>query len=183
MRDLEDSARPVLTSLMLSQSALLTPLDQAKVATWAVLKTIVIVSLNEPRRQAIGSEERALFMGARLPQPGWGVWLGHYAGGLYSPMRYRTIAVSQALPSVKEAPPVANTQATTIVIGSLYLHVFSSAWIGSEVPYEEALMRAQIPVLRLWPPVNRDIASPPVIPVSDFQADVAHYLLGANARP
>jgi hypothetical protein len=70
MRGIENAANPIMTPLIRGDAALLSPADQTTIATWAVLKAMVVHHEFIPRKM------RKKFATTRHPSPEWSVWIG-----------------------------------------------------------------------------------------------------------
>jgi hypothetical protein len=95
---------------------------------------------------APGHERDWLRMHLHPPWHGWQIWAGRYLGSktqhwaAHLPMHVDSSITSET------GPDKVNTQTTTLVIGQMYAHLFSSTVIGEEFGYRG------IHLTRFWPP-------------------------------
>jgi hypothetical protein len=127
-----------------------------------------------PNRNAIPQAHRDHLRATwEAPPDTWKIWIGNYK-------RDRWVAhwarQSMAISSEKHVPeittegfPRPNTQATTIVFGQLYVHVFSSLF-PEMVSRTWTAGKSLEKVAQLWP-VREDFVAWPTNPMSDKDAD------------
>jgi hypothetical protein len=148
MSRIEDVAKPVLLSLMQGEPVLLGTLDQMLVASLLCLITM----RNEFSRLsaiAVPPEDRDwIRLNLIPPWYNWRIWITRYRGAranehwaFHYPMHI------DSSPMAETGPDKCNTQTTTLVIGQLCAHVFSSTIIGEELPGYEGIQLCCI-----WPP-------------------------------
>jgi hypothetical protein len=111
---------------------------------------------------AIAPHDRDYLRRYRAPPGDWQIWLGYYIGSekslWYEQFRF-TLSLKGSSPvSLKKVP---NTQVTTIIVGALYLYVFTSFLdgIGS--------LRLSERLRPIWPLSGADITWPLSVGLSD----------------
>jgi hypothetical protein len=121
MGDIEQSAKPVMSPLILGQSTSIDVISQLTIATWAMLKIFVVEQANPD--EAIASQEvRWEFMTSRALPQGLRLWIARCGFGGWESTFYRhSLCLSKA--PVKMVPPYRhNTQSVTFGIGALVIH-------------------------------------------------------------
>ncbi len=78
MKKIEDQARPIMIPLIVGHESRIYPADQAIIATWAVLKSMVSDFDREAHVTVHHTQRRRMKTRHLPPQRGWGVWIGHY---------------------------------------------------------------------------------------------------------
>lgn len=148
MSRIEGAAKPVALSLMQGRPILLGIAEQMLLASLLCLIT-VRNEFSALAAIAVPAEERA-WLRTQLTPPwkNWKIWIARYVGArlnehwvLHYPMHI------DSEPGAETGPHKTNTQTTTLVIGQLCAHVFSSTIIGEDFPGYEGINLCQI-----WPP-------------------------------
>jgi hypothetical protein len=131
MSKLEERVKPVVVPLLTGSHTILTADHQALLATWATMH-IMVAEHYAPEKLAISDEEKHLFNLVRQPLPNWRIWIGNYIRGKWVGQWVQlALAIGEKHVSYFPNGDVAraNTQATTFVVGQLYIHAFSCASI------------------------------------------------------
>jgi hypothetical protein len=152
MRDLEVSAAPIMTPLILEQRTTLSESDQKIIATWAILKVMVA------HHKIVHHMRRKQMRAVPAPTNGWSVWIGNYKRDALKlewwsrpfPVLPDTVYTKRLS---KQAAP--NCIATTQIIKNLFIHVvycpmedFGTRWRFA-TPQGGPLSGN---LLRIWPP-------------------------------
>ena len=129
MSVLENQAKPVLTPLILGQTSSIFPDAQKRIRQWAILKTI-IGEQDHPQSAVIATESIDHFYRTHELPPNHSVWIGHYKGDVWRGTHYYHRAVLVTPFDMPKdgviGPNRPNSQTTTLVIGELYIHIFSA---------------------------------------------------------
>jgi hypothetical protein len=126
MSEIEAAAKPVLAPLILNQRIEMGPSEIQKLASWITLKTMISEYADSYGR-AIPQEERTFFWKHKLAMSNWKIWIGTYH--LPNGRLRRRIATYLFVDDPRQPRPTAtepNAQFTTLNIGHLLIHAFSS---------------------------------------------------------
>lgn len=166
MSVLQSQAKPILIPLLKGARHSLRKREQAMLATWITMFTMVAeYRLRPGELAAISADERRQFMETRRPLPNWKIWIG-----TINDDSWRGRYVHTTLPVYESADPgkrsaagvlIPNTQTTTFVVDRLYVHVLSS----SVVKVEKQKISSRL-VERIWPLITKTIKWPlqPLVP-------------------
>ena len=137
MSDLQDLAKPIITPLILGERTTLEPQQVEILATWATM-TAMVWEFSQPKLigAAVPQEERTRFKAQPAPLPNWKFWIGRYFTDKTMDGRHKTAR------HPSEITNKCDTQLTTIWIGHLFLHIFSSSWWCDYEPACPHLLRA-----------------------------------------
>jgi hypothetical protein len=130
LSQVEEHAKPVILALMRGESVTLDGPAQARLAAWLALVTIMI-EFTHPPTVAIPAEDRDRLMRDRKPGSKWRIWIARYGGTNWHDHACRHMGMRLATsPDQAVYSRQCNTQTTTLVIGQLCAHIYSSsAWI------------------------------------------------------
>jgi hypothetical protein len=177
MSRVEESAKGPAIPLILDQPFGLTLDYQTQLARWFALMTAMI-EFSDPATATLTREDR-LFLKDRLdPPPIFKMWIGRYVGMHTEQHWCRHTGMNMSLtPDVSGDPYKCNTQTTTIVLGALCIHTYSSA-IDPDFPgYVGA------PIEQVWPVEKQAISWPLSIGMSDSKVIALSESLAAQTRP
>jgi len=175
MRKLDDTAAPLLTSLITGKAARLTPGHQLIIATWAVMKAIVAEYEDPHETTTHHMQRKSLFRNKRPPE-GWAVWLGYFPRKRWTPT-YALHPFQYVRPDIlaKRNNPRAtyyNASITTRVLGELFIQVVHA-------PIKFRIRDWRFPLLpnggeprRIWPPTTFSLKWPPP-PMSPHDEEIA----------
>lgn len=161
MSDLENESKPFIYPMLHGSGITLSPAAQKLLTRWAVLKTMVIDSINRKRTPFYTSEERTGFKPplAFLPV-GTSVWLarfsrmGFHAGG------------TDIWRRVDEVPKAIHACVTTIAVGHLAIQVVTRhtlpRFASRQISIEDNPWTWDISLSQIWP-VFGDTRWPPRI--------------------
>lgn len=160
MRDIEDLARPIMGRMLRGERVRLSEADQKIVATWAILKVMIV------HHRFVHHMQRKQMKAKPGPPRRWSVWIATYGGktedghwlvrplGLDPPGSRKRRNRTGAVP---------NSHATTQIIKNLLIHVvklpmddFGISWKWRD--HAGAPLRGT--VLRIWPPAGQSIIWP-----------------------
>jgi hypothetical protein len=111
---------------MLNQKFNLTSYQQRELARWFTLMTMM-VEFTDPLTATLTREDRRFLTDHRDPPPIFKMWIGRYSGTQSEQHWCRHVGPSMSLtPGEGRDPYKCNTQTTTIVIGALCIHTYSS---------------------------------------------------------
>lgn len=166
MSRLQAQTKPILIRLLSGERYSLRKREQAMLATWITMFTMVAeYRLRPGELAAVTTEERKLFMETKRPLSNWKIWIGTIDDD-----SWRGRYVHTTLPVYESTDPekrsaagvlIPNTQTTTFVVGKLYVHVISS----SVIEVEKQKISARL-VERIWPLITKTIKWPlrPLVP-------------------
>ena len=127
MSSIEEMTRPVLEPLIRGQSSFLDQKAQKTLATWSAMKTM-IAEYHDPGRVAgrlrisVGAQEFALILGQN-----WRIWIGNYERRQWNAhLAHATAGIASVTSLPRIDPTTPNTQTTTVTVGKLFAHAFSS---------------------------------------------------------
>jgi hypothetical protein len=78
MRKLEERLDPLLADLFAGRARRIAPGELIDLATWAVMKAIVIDHIDPEDATTHHMQRYAVYANQQPPKSGWAVWLGHY---------------------------------------------------------------------------------------------------------
>ena len=173
MSKLQEQAKSILLPLILGQPAVLNQNAQECLAAWIAM-TVVTAEFFYPSTTAISSDQRySLYHHQRPPTDGWKIWIGRYQRGKWQGYwaKNSQIIISEedtSPPSDIEVPPP-NTQTTTLVVGELYIHVFScpSVWVVDRIGLTS---KGAEKIAQIWP-IQESMIAWPISLMSDLDAD------------
>ena len=175
----EDAVKPILIPLITGAEFRIFPADQAKIAAWAVMKAMV-AEWTVRRHATTNHMQRKYLMQHQLPpKNGWGVWIGHFVGDESKPEFERYHPLLEAHPFLLMPDNLAarrpnkiatyyNSQASTQVIGQLFIHVFRSP-MPNLITRWKFTLPDRGSLFRIWPPTQTSIVWPGKM-LSDFDA-------------
>jgi hypothetical protein len=150
MSRLENAAMPIAGPLFQNRTSVIQTFDQRMLAAFLCLINMRVEFTNIAT-QAASAEDRQWLMKTFEPRNNWKIWIAHYAGKNPETDWCRHYGLDLVDSPINDGqPPKCNTQVTTIVIGHLCAHLFSSDFLPLEEYEQPALAR-------IWPPTNFDI--------------------------
>jgi len=168
----------------------LAPSDLSEIATWAVMKAIVIDHIDPEDATTHHMQRYAVFKNQRPPQNGWAVWLGHHPREDWVPLiRSAPFLGLSKSALAKRKTRIAthyNSSIISYVVGELFVQVLHA-------PKPFRVDKWSFPILpdggslrRIWPPSYFDIMWPPQ-PMSDRDVEIAFNLfrnqIASQMRP
>ena len=177
-KDVEQPAIRVMAPLLEGQAVRLWPSDQAKIAAWAVMKYMVADAQDGGRNVTTHHTQRKRMWHRQLPPArGWGVWIGLWdrsdpkAALSWASTPFLALSVKRAGKRAGMRATFYNSDASTQVIGKLFIHV-----VHSPVPNLARKFSFNLPsggtLYRIWPTTNTSVIWPPK-GMSDWDAHVA----------
>lgn len=170
MSGLQTKAKPILIPLLGGEHIPLRKPEQSVLAAWITMFTMVAeFKLRPSDLVAIPGSERKQFKGTQRALKNWKIWIGLIENkawmGKYD---HATFCVSSEdnVMKTSEGVPIPNTQATTFVVGKLYVHALSSS--SMDLRKQQVSTRL---VQRLWPNSVRLLKWPPRHALSDGEAE------------
>jgi hypothetical protein len=177
MSQIEEAAKEPATPLILDREFCLTAYHQRELARWFALMTMMI-EFTDPLTAALTREDRKFLAGHLDPPPIFKMWIGRYSGGQPDLHWSHHMGMSMSLtPEESGDPYKCNTQTTTIVLGALCIHTYSST-VDPDFPgYVGA------PIKQVWP-VSEEIVDWPLrIGLSNDRVVALAESLAAQTRP
>jgi hypothetical protein len=123
MRHIEEAAIPIMQPLLAGTPCSLDTDYQRILATLLCLVSMRIERASNMK--AIPPEDRNWLMTCSEPPTHWKIWIAQYQGAPIIDERYTAIQIASS-PDVPAGVEHCNTQVTTLVIGQLCAHLFSS---------------------------------------------------------
>jgi hypothetical protein len=163
MRHIEEATMAIMPPLLLGRRLLLTLFEQRALAASMCLVSMR-TELSGREMRAIPQTDRDWLMAHSEPPPHWKIWIARYEGAPRMDERYSAMQVASS-PDVVTGVEHCNSQVTTLVIGQLCAHMFSSTVWPDFSGYEGSVLAP------IWPPRH------PYIEVGDLpiitEADVS----------
>jgi hypothetical protein len=168
---IQDKAKPILTPLIINEERILSESDLHIVAQWMVM-TVMTFEFDDRPTVAVPAFQRIqLYRSQSIPE-GWKVWIGRYSGQEWKE-RPRHVAGKMSKDGTATSY---NTQATTIVLGSLILYAFSTTESDDIEPRPDNLPNA-VGLIQIWPPRDEALEWSQVAIINDAQAnEIASWL-------
>ena len=156
MNEIEKLARPIMERMLHGERLRLSETDQKVIATWAILKVMVV------HHRFVHHTQRKEMRDKRVPPTGWNVWIATFDrqrwGGQWLSRPFGLDPPGSPRRSGRRGG-VPNSHATTQIINHLFIHVvklpmddFASRWRWTDpkgAPFTGTL-------LRIWPPRSLD---------------------------
>lgn len=175
MSGIEDDAIPVTTALVNDEPYTLDEESQRHLAAFLSLISMRLEFLG--RMRAIPATDRLYLKANRLPPPSWMIWIAKYAGEKADEHWSRYCGIQVGLtPADKVGPDYCNTQVTTLVLGKLCAHLFSSTELPFE-GYEGARLT------RIWPLTGLSLNTSFLPDISDEAVVSLHEALARESKP
>jgi hypothetical protein len=149
MRRMEEATMSIMPPLLLGHPYLLETFKQRLLASFLCLISMR-VDLSSYKMRAIPSADRGLLIRYFAPPESWKIWIARYDGSLLIDQRYTAMQIASS-PDVPRGVEHCNSQVTTLVIGQLCAHLFSSS-VWPDFPGYRGAELASI-----WPPQPFDI--------------------------
>ena len=157
MSKLEGEVAPILIPMIRDEPITLNAQAKLTLASW-ITKTVMTADTAEPNAMAITQAERTGLMETKRPPNQWQIWLARHSHTDGWETGLEHVAISLQRPPINEKMlQTKNTQATTIGIGKLLIHVTSSTLPGYKIDPPEDVLPS---LTRLWPMPDTDIAWP-----------------------
>lgn len=145
IRQIEESVTPFVLAMMDGNFVTLSRDEQRRLSVWLALVAIMS-EFTDPRTMAIPPEHRHWLKQRIEPAAGWMVWIGRYSGSNWRQHVLRHYGMQlEPSPDENVQAPICDTQTTTLVIGQLCAHIFSSTNFTDFPGYEGQTL---IPI---WP--------------------------------
>jgi hypothetical protein len=177
MSQIEQAAMEAAIPLILAQQYALTAYHQRELARWFALMTMM-AEFMDPLTKALTSEHRKFLKENLDPPPIFKMWIGRYSGTNPDLHWSHHMGMNMSLtPEVSGDPYKCNTQTTTLVIGALCIHTYSST-VDPDFPgYRRA------PIKQVWPVIEERMIWPPMIGLNDDNIIALAEALGAQTKP
>ncbi len=168
MSAVEERAKPTLEALIRGAGAFLNHDSQKTVTTWIAMKAMV-AEFFDPSYAAIPLLERQFLNANRLPPDNWKIWIGNYKRGSWAGQWAHSASGLASPESVaRRKPETPNTQTSTLIVGQLYCHAFSSE-IRSLVDRVQLGETGLAKLPQIWP-VRESFVAWPTGALSDADA-------------
>lgn len=168
----QERAKPLIIPLITGEPTEINHHTQTVLSMWAAM-AIMVGEFREKQHAVIPAGERQCLMNHQKAPPNWRIWIGNYkrdkcqTGWFHNTL---TIQTEKHIPDVtNDGTPRPNTQATTFVVGQLYIHAMSSSvpnlidrfvFTGSGAPK----------LRQIWPIINDKIDWPPALAITNGAA-------------
>ena len=178
MSQVEEAARPYLTTMIGGSAVTLTPAHQRAVATWIALKT-VIGEYSHAQSKAISAADCHWLKHEGEPPARWLIslaccdgtdWRAQYAHeGMTVP------PADGSPPELVDGSPVRNIQSTTIGLGRLIVQASSSATARIRIDSQHDLNWG---LVQIWPPSSADVYWPGAVTLDDSAVNTLALAVG-----
>jgi hypothetical protein len=175
MRRLEESAMLIMPPLLLGEQYLLNVFSQRLLASFLCL-VCMRVELASRDLRAIPASDRNWLMNRFEASPHWKIWIARYEGDPRMDQRHTTMHVASS-PNVPTGIEHCNSQVTTLVIGHLYVHLFSST-VWPDFPGYEG-----VELTSIWPPCQFDIEVSMLPVIAEAEVPWLHETIGRTSPP
>jgi hypothetical protein len=165
---MEESTKPILSSLVQGTAGVLTNTRQRALAAW-IAKTTMTAEFLMPKQTSLKQAEREDFRLRREPGDHWRIWIAYYLGNQFVQGSIFHQGVGVCLPPRPVRHGVTNTQYTVIFLGRLLVIALSSEEDQLSYGIDR---RYQAVIRQIWPLRGDDINWPPAGGVDDRGADV-----------
>jgi hypothetical protein len=147
MRRIEEAVMLIMQPLLAGQPYPLNTFYQRLLASFLCL---ICMRVEATSIRAIPSADRDWLMKHFEPPKNWNIWIARYEGAQLIDQRYTAMQVASS-PDVPRGIEHCNSQVTTLVIGQLYAHLFSSTIWSNFSGYRGADLTL------IWPPQRFDV--------------------------
>ncbi|HLL26913.1 MAG TPA: hypothetical protein VKT73_04595 [Xanthobacteraceae bacterium] len=173
MRDFQNEAMQVVKPMALGKPILLDGRKQLIIANWATMVTMTSEFI-DPATVSISQDERTFFHKNKFPPDNFRIWIGRLPMGLWRPTRVHIpMAIKEQDKPNDDAMENLNTQASTHVIGELFIHVLSSPFKNIVRDWSMP-MPASSALVEIWPlPSRLSIVWPQHVSMTGQMADTA----------
>jgi hypothetical protein len=188
MSRLQNQAKTILVPMLEGREVVLYRKDQTLLARWAAMFVMTNeFSSDDLTKVAIPLPEREFVMNRERVPTNWRIWIGRFnrtdADGLWA---HHSIPIRDKKHIVKETEdgrPFANTQATTFVVGELYVTVLSSALTKVVRRWHFGPDGLRL-LSQIWPVVDHAVRWPPPLMTAEDAADFAgaFFLSGTGVK-
>jgi hypothetical protein len=160
MRLIEEAAKLDMPALLLAEPRLLSVDSQRSLAAFLCLVAMRVEFTSRSMR-AIPQADRDWLRTRSEAPTYWKVWIARYDGSVRMDERFTAMQIASS-PQVPVGVEYCNSQITTLVIGRLCAHLFSSTEWRDFSGYEGIDLR------RIWPPNDAgiEVGFLPIIPES-----------------
>lgn len=167
--EIEDRLKPVLSKLIEGSKIAITPEQQADLAIWITISTIM-AEYTDPDSQVIPEQDCIYIYEHRRPPDEWLIRFGHYLGSEYFPRAYRhTYGKISDFPFTENSVKGdANYQISLHYLGQVIFQVGSSYISGKGI--KERFKPGQFGEIELWPGNGQSIEWPPKSAIGDAAA-------------
>ena len=171
MSRLQEATKPILVPLLQGRGGTLYRRDQQLLARWIAMFVMTNeFSSSDQTKIAIPTAERRFLMERETVPANWRIWIGHYERGLTEGLwAHHSIPISDdnhVVQMTDDNRPIANTQATTFIVGQLYVTVLSSA-ITQTVRRWHFGERGEQFLRQIWPIKNAIVRLPESMTTED----------------
>jgi hypothetical protein len=167
---IEDTAKPILISLIKGEPCRVFPADQVRIAAWAVLKAMVAEWMIRGHATTNHMQRKYLMRHHLPPKKGWGVWIGHFLSDASKPESERYHPLWEAHPFLllpdnaaalrpNKVATFFNSQSSNQVIGQLFIQTLRSP-MPNLIPRWKFVLPDRGTLFRIWPPTQTSIVWP-----------------------
>lgn len=175
MSRLQNRAKPVLLPFLEGRWPVLSAEDQTTLAAWATM-SVMVFEFADMDSLVTPQVQRERFRKDQTPPEGWAIWVGHYNGSRWKACFTHHSYSGFLNPAEPVFPPrrlpdKGNVQTTSFVVGSLFVHAFSSLPPLPAMPaVERSGVASRFGLRCIWPDAP-EVAEPPDVVLDDLQAD------------
>lgn len=156
MSTLEGKVRPVLSPLIVGESAALGAEDQHILSEWIAMK-IMVLEQSSPPDVVLAQADRTAFMDKRTIPTGMKIYIATCGEGVWESASRRHSAHFAFSSSAPDDSQRKNVQTTTFGIGKALIHTATSILDGFDLDDFVSINR---PLFRLWPYSEENLTWP-----------------------
>ncbi|MGE0610743.1 MAG: hypothetical protein AB7O70_00205 [Hyphomicrobiales bacterium] len=180
MSQLQNDSKDFLVPLLLGQNVSLHRRAQTLIATWATMFTMVAERFDTNQKMiSIPNQQLLTFKRIKRPPKGWKIWVAPTSvesNGTFSRSTVPVSANDKMPEKDADGRDLPNTQTTTLRIGKLLIHTFSSVHAGT------VKRKSLSGVTQIWPIKRSPIYWADCPTVEKEGADVIAEWLPVNGR-
>lgn len=174
---IEQGAIPAMEALMLGRPFLLDTFNQRLLASFLCLVSMRI-DLAARGMPSVTAADRDWLRAHFLPSQDWRIWIAHHLPESVPIQHYHFSGLVMASdPTAKASPEYCNSQVTTLVLGNLCAHLFSSSVWHGLLGYEG------IQLSQIWPPRAFDIDTSALPQIAEADVVWLHEALARESQP
>ena len=175
MRRIEEAAMSIMPPPLRGRPYLLETFNQRLLASFLCLVSMR-VELSSHEMRAIPAQDHEWLIKYFQPPPSWKIWISRYDGSPLIDQRYTAMQIASS-PDVPRGVKYCNTQVTTLVIGQLCAHMFSSTVWPDFSGYDGAELTM------IWPPQRFDIDLDDLPVIIETEVPWLHETIARTSTP
>jgi hypothetical protein len=175
LSEIQNRARPLLIPLITGERIALGSVAQERVGAWCAMATMTAEFIDrDPTTIAVPQSDRDWLRNNGMAPRGWWIWLAHYQRRKWPAqwvhLTLPILAAKDVPENAAEVYVMPNTQVTTFVVGSLFVHTMSSVEADNIAGWASMLPR-RYPLLVPVMPQRESFVAWPSASITDATAD------------